>query len=162
MVPEWWGHTRLHLGWAYLFACIAYQVARGRMLASGSSGGRLRRTTAAFSRAYDLNEVISMHITHTSIVLCGVVCALLFFYVKKEQTSTQRFIHAAAFAFFLALVATLLHCFYIISKIGATPPWALYCGAIATAVFMFLYWLINIRQVARSGWRWLNRQHPIP
>ncbi len=52
-------------------------------------------------------------------------------------------------ALVLALSAWLLHHFYPISKIGATPPWALYCAALCSALFVLLYWLIEMRGIAR-------------
>jgi heparan-alpha-glucosaminide N-acetyltransferase len=39
---------------------------------------------------------------------------------------------------------------YQISKIWATPTWALYSAGICTLIFIFLYWLIDLKKV--SGW----------
>ncbi|HEY8024108.1 MAG TPA: DUF5009 domain-containing protein [Burkholderiaceae bacterium] len=143
MTPAWWGILGC-IGWAYLLACFAYQLARGSALALAA----LILVCALYfslGHAFDFNEVVSMHITHTSLVLCGVVCALIFFDNANESTHAPRFKAAAVFAVALTIVAAVFHRYFIISKIGATPPWALYCGAIATIVFMLLYWLINIR-----------------
>jgi len=146
MVPEWWGILGC-IGWAYLLTCVLYQLARGRvaLLVLAIAG-----CVAYFilSDRFGWNEVISMHVTHSSMVLAGLVCALLFFdegrNSDRSEGVSRRFKDAAFFAAVLALAGWGSHHAYIISKIGATPPWALYCSAIAVLIFMLLYWLINL------------------
>jgi predicted acyltransferase len=137
MQTSWWGILGC-IGWAYLVSSLIYLAGRGRLLI-------LVLAIVACVLWYVLGDrdVFSMHATHTSIVLCGAVCVLLFF------GGTPRPAAGVALTLVLALSAWLLHHFYPISKIGATPPWALYCAALCSGLFVLLYWLIEIRKVTR-------------
>ena len=145
MTPAWWGILGC-IGWAYLISSIIYLCGRGRLvvLALSVAGCVL---WFALSRAYDGNGVLAMHATHTSIVLCGALCVLLFF--SGAGDASRRMAAGIALAAVLALCAFLLHTIYPISKIGATPPWALYCAALCSGLFALLYWLIEVRRVSR-------------
>lgn len=173
MTPAWWGILGC-IGWAYLISSIIYLCGRGRLavLALAVAGCVL---WFALSLAYDGNGVLAMHATHTSIVLCGALCVLLFFGGARGAASSasgsaradttagvdrsdmadgasdasRRLGAGIALAAVLALCAFLLHQHYPISKIGATPPWALYCAALCSGLFALLYWLIEVRRVSR-------------
>jgi predicted acyltransferase len=147
MAPAWWGILGC-IGWAYLVASLVYLGGRGRLavLALATAG-----CVAWFmlSHAYGGNEVVAMHATHTSIVLSGAICVLLFFDGARGAAGARRLVAGIVLAVVLALAAWLLHHGYPISKIGATPPWALYCAALCSGLFVLLYWLIEMRQVTR-------------
>lgn len=139
MAPQWWGILGL-IGWAYLIAAIAYQAARGRVVLLCVAIALCVLAYAAAAAAAS-GMALAAHAVHAAIVLSGTVCALLFFDGER-----RRFTGAALFAAGLTLAAVLLHLRYPVSKIGATPPWALYCAAICTVLFGFLYWLIEVRK----------------
>ncbi|MBV6319513.1 DUF5009 domain-containing protein [Duganella violaceipulchra] len=147
MQTSWWGILGC-IGWAYLTSSLIYLAGRGRLLV-------LALAVVAcvlwfmVSHAMDGNEVIAMHATHASIVLCGALCVLLFFDGARGAGGTPRLAAGVVLALVLALLAWLLHHFYPISKIGATPPWALYCAALCSALFVLLYWLIEMRRFTR-------------
>lgn len=147
MQTSWWGILGC-IGWAYLVASIVYLAGRGRLVV-------LALATAAcvawfmVSGAVDGNGVIAMHATHTSIVLCGAMCVLLLFDGARGAAGSRRLLAGAVLAAVLAAAAWLLHHIYPISKIGATPPWALYCAALCSALFVLLYWLIEMRRITR-------------
>jgi heparan-alpha-glucosaminide N-acetyltransferase len=149
MTPAWWGILGC-IGWAYLMSSILYLCGRGRVavLALAVAGCVL---WFVLSHAYGGSDVLAMHATHTSIVLCGAVCVLLFFGGARGGASDarRRLTAGIALALVLALSAWLLRHVYPISKIGATPPWALYCAALCSGVFALLYWLIEVRGVSR-------------
>ena len=143
--PQWWGILGL-IGWAYLFASAAYRLSVGRVLpllclvaactayfclARGAGGDALWTAQAE-------NAV------HTSITLCGMVTALLFF--RRPLPFAPALLLAAG----LAATAFLLRPWFKISKIDATPSWALYSAAICVLLFAALYWLVDLRQ--RLGW----------
>ncbi|SEN82245.1 Predicted acyltransferase [Duganella sp. CF517] len=147
MQTSWWGILGC-IGWAYLVAAIVYLGGRGRLallalamlacvawfMASGALGG---------------NGVVAMHATHTSIVLCGAICVLLLFDGSRGGAGSPRLAAGAMLAAGLAVAAWLLHHLYPVSKIGATPPWALYCAALCSGVFVLLYWLTEMRGATR-------------
>ncbi len=55
------------------------------------------------------------------------------------------------------MVAFLLRPAYKISKIYATPSWALYSAAICVLLFAALYWLVDVRK----QWRWTGLLAPV-
>ncbi len=142
MAPHWWGILGL-IGWAYLGASVLYQLARGRVVwLTGAIA--LCIGVHALGAGYTGVQMIAQHGTHTAIVLCGVVCALLFF-----DGPGRRFGAVALFTLALALAGWLLHRWYPVSKIAATAPWALWCSALCVLAFALLYWLIEVRQARR-------------
>ncbi|HEY0063944.1 MAG TPA: hypothetical protein VGC21_17640, partial [Telluria sp.] len=147
MTTQWWGILGC-IGWAYLAACLLYQLARGRvpMLILAVAG-----CVALFAASAALNilHVSAMHGTHSSIVLAGILCTLVFFDQARPASAAKRLARALALALLLAASGTLLHQFYPVSKIGGTPPWALYCAAICTTAFALLYWLTDVAQARR-------------
>lgn len=140
MTPQWWGILGL-IGWAYLAAAVLYQLLRGDLalllgaMLAGVSIFMISTNTGTGS-------ALAGHATHSVIVLAGLVCALLFF--DGQRSASQRFLRAGALAALLALAGAGLHHWYPVSKIGATPPWALYCSALCVAFFALLYWLVEL------------------
>ena len=154
--PHWWGILGL-IGWAYLYACILYQLCRGnRWLLMGCIGlciawyataqaGLLNNSALA-----DLLQAQAGNAVHTLLVLCGIVTSLLLFDESKPAPLATRFNSAAYFTLALVAAGYLLRPFYGISKIHATPTWACYSAAICVVLFMLVYWLTDIRQ--RKDW----------
>jgi heparan-alpha-glucosaminide N-acetyltransferase len=147
MQTSWWGILGC-IGWAYLASSLIYLAGRGRLLVLALA---LVACVLWFilSHALDGNDVIAMHATHTSLVLCGALCVLLFFDGARGAGGARRLAAGMVLTLVLAAAAWLLHHIYPISKIGATPPWALYCAALCSGLFVPLYWLIEMRQVVR-------------
>jgi heparan-alpha-glucosaminide N-acetyltransferase len=156
LTPQWWGILGL-IGWAYLVTCIIYQLAGGRLqLVLTGLAGCIIMYIVAKSDAAENSPVIAWvsgqtgHIIHTAIALCGVMVSLFFFDQRKKQENRIRFILAIVFAGILFGVGYILRPYYTISKIYATPTWALYSAAVCALLFAFLYWLIDLRKI--SGW----------
>lgn len=156
MTPQWWGILGL-IGWAYLITCMLYQLASGRLqLVLTGLAICIVLYIVSKSDAPETSPVIAWisgqtgHIIHTAIVLCGVMVSLFFFDQKKKQETRIRFTLAFVFAGILFGAGYILRPYYTISKIYATPTWALYSAAVCTLLFAFLYGLIDLRKV--SGW----------
>ncbi len=153
--PHWWGILGL-IGWAYFFSCVFYQVFRGNKYL-------LLVMVAVCVFLYSFNKIpIDQHpqwmhsmgqverdSAHTSIVLCGVVLSLIFFNQAKPVAARKRFLEGFAFALLLFVAGYFLRPLFKISKVYATPTWCLYSAAICTLLFMFLYWLVDIRKFQR-------------
>lgn len=143
MTPQWWGILGL-IGWAYLAVALLYQLLRGELallLAAMLAG------VSIFMISTRTGSALAGHATHSVIVLAGLVCALLFF--NGQHPARRRFLHAGALAALLAAAGFGMHHWYPVSKIGATPPWALYCSALCVACFALLYWLVEVRGARR-------------
>jgi predicted acyltransferase len=155
MTPQWWGILGL-IGWAYLVACLWYQLVRGK-LAGICAGILLCLGLYILGKAGIVREVPVLgwivgqmgHAIHIAIVLCGITASLIFFDRKHAHTNDRRLLEVLAFALILVAAAFLARPYYKISKIFATPSWALYSAAICCVIFTFLYWLIDLKHVGR-------------
>ena len=156
MRPEWWGILGL-IGWAYLTATAVYWAFRKSIYAVAGVFVAL-----VILNAVDKADVSIMNITefiglvlypiqdgaHASITLAGVITTMLFLKNSPVQSVRDRLVAVLVFAlamtaggYFLAPLG--------ISKIGATPTWCFYSAAICCALFAFLYWLVDIKEVSR-------------
>jgi heparan-alpha-glucosaminide N-acetyltransferase len=128
MQPHWWGILGL-IGWAYLLACAVYVGARGRVpLLLAAMVLCVVWYVAAAPR---LGQ--GGHATHTAIVLAGSVAARLLFDAERP-----RVMAALGFALALAAAAAALRPGWKISKIHATPSWALYSAAACIVIAVLL------------------------
>lgn len=153
ITPRWWGILGL-IGWAYLYACIFYQLTRGNKYWLTLIIGICVAWYAA-AKMDAVKNIPLLHFipaqsgnaAHTSIVLCGMVVSLIFFDETKPLSIKARYLQALVFTALLFIAGALLRPYYFISKIYATPTWCLYSAGFMTILFAFLYWLIDIRHV---------------
>jgi len=155
MRPHWWGILGL-IGWAYLFACIFFQVLKGNiilliaMMAFCTSFYMISKQPAVQANAnFSWMRSQAGNAAHTSVVLCGIVLSQIFFSVQTTATN-MRFMRAGAFMLALFIAGYILRPWYKISKIYATPTWCLYSAGICCVIFGLLYWLIDIK--GKSKW----------
>lgn len=155
ITPKWWGILGL-IGWAYLYSCIIYQLCKGNIFiiifmiavcmgiyvaahdTSLKDIGWLQRTHAQ-----------SGHAIHASLTLSGMALSLVFFQMDRPVKESSRFLQATLFTAALFLAGYLLRPGYRISKIHATPTWALYSAGFCCVTFIFLYWLIDKKHLER-------------
>jgi predicted acyltransferase len=154
--PHWWGILGL-IGWAYLISCIIYQLVQGNLIA-------LVIALAVSIAFYAIGKMPSIksndtwnwissqggQATHASLVIAGMILSLIFFDQRINKSIARRVTEGFAFAAALFIAGFLLRPAYQISKIWATPTWALYSAGICTVIFIFLYWLIDLKKI--SGW----------
>ncbi|MBT9502716.1 MAG: DUF5009 domain-containing protein [Burkholderiaceae bacterium] len=151
ITPQWWGILGL-IGWAYLLACLGFWLVRGRLagvlvMIALCLGYYLAHHASWVTGSAALSQLFSQegHASHAAIVLCGCACALIFFDATAQRSESRRFTLALGFALALALLAALLRPEYRISKIYATPSWALYSAASCVLIFVALYAWIECR-----------------
>ncbi|MBV1776396.1 DUF5009 domain-containing protein [Burkholderiaceae bacterium DAT-1] len=141
MQTSWWGILGL-IGWAGCLSAQVYLAGRGRILPmllamagcvliyavlecpalSASPGIRALRTQ-------------SLHCAHVLLVLAGIVTTRI---ALSELPARAKRVGLFAFALLCLVAAVAVHSIYPISKIHATPSWALYCAAICIAVFALI------------------------
>jgi hypothetical protein len=88
MTTQWWGILGC-IGWAYLAASIAYQLARASQVLLAIAIALCVLVFVA-SAAFDMAHVVAMHATHTSIVLAGTLCVLIVFDLKSPDARLVR------------------------------------------------------------------------
>lgn len=155
ITPRWWGILGL-IGWAYLYSCIAYQLFKGNiwliiLLIAVCMGIFVASHTESMK---DIEWLLWTHAQsgnaiHTSLTLSGMVLSLIFFQMDKPAGESNRFISAFIFTLVLFVPGYLLRPAFKISKIHATPTWALYSAGFCCIVFIFLYWLIDKMHIER-------------
>jgi predicted acyltransferase len=149
--PQWWGILGL-IGWAYLIACILTELARGRAvrLALAIAACMAYACAARLVEAPALRWLLGQpgHAVHAAIVLCGALLSMLC--VDGRRTPKAAAACALSFALVLAAAGMLLRPAFGISKIHATPSWALYSAAWCALLFAGLHWLVEVR--GRRAW----------
>jgi len=147
MTPQWWGILGL-IGWAYLIACVLNEFARARvamlalMIVACLAYACAARSIAAPAPQWLLSQ--PGHAVHAAIVLCGALLSTLCFDPASPRTPGAAAARSVLLALVLALAGALLRS-YSISKIHATPSWALYSAAWCALLFGLLHWLIEER-----------------
>jgi heparan-alpha-glucosaminide N-acetyltransferase len=145
LTPQWWGILGL-IGWAYLYAALAWGLTRGRLLPLAV----LMLACGAYYCLAGAPAAQAGNAAHTAIVLCGTVTALIFFGGANRPAASMPFMRALLLATGLAALATLMRPWFPISKIAASPSWAFYSAAVCVVVFAAMYWLVDLKQ--QRGW----------
>lgn len=133
MQAHWWGILGL-IGWAYLLACAIFIAARGRLVPLLLALALCVLWYAAMAPRLGQGG----HASHTAIVLSGCVAARLLFDAQRPRVAA-----ALGFALVLAAAAAALRPAFPISKIHATPSWALYSAAACIVIIVALCWALQ-------------------
>lgn len=157
MKTSWWGILGL-IGWAYLTSCSIYLVFRKNLPAMIFSLFLLLLLYLADAKdmLYFLQPIkeyvwLGGQIgSHSSITLCGIIVACLFLEDSPAQTPKDRIKWIAIFAAGLFIAGYFLYPFHGINKNNATPTWCLYSSAICCCLYIFLYWLMDLK--GYSSW----------
>lgn len=152
--PQWWGILGL-IGWAYLYACIIYQlfkgVAGGIMLMIAVCIGYYILCKQPFMQQGEWSWLASQgrNAAHTAIVLSGMLLTLFYFDDDLGLKGSKLLARVMGFFSLLLITGVMLRPAYKLSKIQATPSWCLYCSAICVAIFSLLYFLIDVKHVSK-------------
>ncbi len=175
---EWWGILGL-IGWAYLTAAILWIVLGGRrewlmgaaailillhlvmqrggLFARLDSKPWLGSTMPVFRSLQSaigwLNQYVSFADALGSLAAISVAGCLLGSVLRRDSdVATHRDRLSWAFTFTLGLVIAGFVCDGLegINKIAATPTWCLWSAAMTCAVWMILYWILDV--VGLRGW----------
>lgn len=155
LVTEWWGILGL-IGWGYLVSAFTYILFRDSIIKTSAvllfflivnmlSGwgflGFLEPVSPVLGIIIEGNVPL--------IVLSGLLAGVI---IKKMPAAEYKkiiliFIGLGVLCLILGFV---LRNWFIISKIRATPSWGMICTGISFLVFIFLYWIVDIKK--KSGW----------
>lgn len=139
---SWWGILG-QIGWMYLFSAFAYILCRERWWMLGIlwlafvlvniSVTQMRSGQVLLAGNYlaDFSDALHLGNGHSIIMaLGGMICVLAGRKLRRNHLAT-----GFAAAAVLALLATLAHRWWIISKGLGTLPWCLYVSAISVALY---------------------------
>jgi heparan-alpha-glucosaminide N-acetyltransferase len=162
MTPSWWGILGL-IGWAYLLSIILYMASNKNLTILVSLFSLLlvillglRSNLVVFPSYLSWLHGQAGHFAHTLITLAGIICSLLLLKGGLMQVPILKIRGMIILGIMLGLAGYFTQPFGGISKIGATPAWALYSAAICCFVFPAVYWLVDIKGIKR----WANFLKP--
>lgn len=153
MSPQWWGILGL-IGWAYLLASAVYLLALNAtsavthvaILAGAAIAfiGLFFLLGATNSDSAILGFIIenNRNHTHAAIVLAGTLLSTLFY---NARLSALKLRSVAVFSIVSGLLALASWQVSPISKIWATPSWALFSIFFCGVIFSVTYWLVDVR-----------------
>jgi heparan-alpha-glucosaminide N-acetyltransferase len=154
LITSWWGILGL-IGWGYLVSAFTYVLCRDSILKTSLfalfflilnmlSGWKL---LGFLDPAKPLLGII-IEGNVPFIVLSGLIGGLLIKRIPNKEFKKSLLIFAGLGLFFLA-AGFFLRRWFIISKIQATPSWAMICSGISYLVFILLYWIVDVKNKIR-------------
>lgn len=149
--PSWWGILGI-IGWAYLFAAIAYLTTRGKLLV----------VLPVFVLFALINVTSHMDLLHAdlwmigdassiTLMLGGALASTLYSWLVGQDKSSRLW-----WLFALAGTACIAFGFIIrpyaggISKIYSTPAWVFICMGITWLIFELLIFLVDVKD--KKNW----------
>lgn len=150
MHTSWWGILGL-IGWGYLVAALTYFWLKDGIWAVAAvwMGFVLLNSFAGHSFTDFLNPVkpvfgVILNGNVPSIVLSGLVIGIL---LKKYRTDHKQFLTIIIPIGLGCLVTAFgLRNWFIFSKLGGTPSWAMLCNGISVLVFALLFYVLDIKK----------------
>lgn len=155
--PQWWGILGL-IGWAYLIAAVFYLLSRR------CKSVEMQLAWLALASLFllglfgliDANKSVPFwqlvanqngHNTHAVLVLAGLILSILCYHPAFADKRTRNlFCYSAV----LAVLAFTSWQIWPISKIWATPSWALFSAFFCVVLFAMVYWIVDVKQW--QGW----------
>jgi len=150
LITSWWGILGL-IGWGYLVSAFTYVLCRESIFKTSLIAVffLIMNMLSGLKMLEFLNPVkpilgIIIEGNVPFIVLSGLIAGLL---IKKIPVKEFRksFIIFMSLGLFYLLSGFVLRRWFIISKIQATPSWAMISNGISFLVFILLYWIIDIK-----------------
>ena len=150
LITSWWGILGL-IGWGYLVSSFTYVLCRDSILKTSLIAvfflimnmfsdwkmlGFLDPVKPVFGIIIDGNVPF--------IVLTGLIGGLLIKKIPVTEFKKTVMVFVSLGIIYL-ICGFILRKWFIISKIQATPSWAMICNGISFIVFIILYWIIDVR-----------------
>ena len=150
LITSWWGILGL-IGWGYLVSSFAYVICRDSILKTSLIAvfflimnmfsdwkmlGFLDPVKPVFGIIIDGNVPF--------IVLTGLIGGLLIKKIPVTEFKKTVMVFVSLGIIYL-ICGFILRKWFIISKIQATPSWAMICNGISFIVFIIMYLIIDVR-----------------
>lgn len=150
LITGWWGILGL-IGWGYLVSAFTYVLCRDSLLKTSLFAlfflimnmfsdwkllGFLDPVKPIFGIIIDGNVPF--------IVLSGLIGGLLIKKIPGKEFKKAILVFIGLGLAYL-IAGFVLRTWFIISKIQATPSWAMICNGISFLVFILLYWIVDVR-----------------
>jgi predicted acyltransferase len=151
---HWWGILGL-IGWAYLVCGLTYTFVGGNLLGLFLVWIAFHLLCVASHAGLvptELSTIVSPlgEGAMPALTMGGVVLSSIYLYYRRSNNQQAMFISTVSMASLLLILGIYTRSFWGISKINATPAWILICSAITIFMFLFVYWIADVRQ--KSSW----------
>jgi heparan-alpha-glucosaminide N-acetyltransferase len=149
LTTGWWGILGL-IGWGYFVTALVYLVAKENLLKTGVFwllflALNIFSQLGMLSFLNFLRPVFGVLIGGNTplLVISGLVFSLILRKAGSEQWKKFA-IYGTLLGILMLVGGFVLHNWFIISKIKATPSWGLICTGISILVFVLLYLIIDV------------------
>lgn len=146
MQKRWWGILGL-IGWTYFLCAIIYLVVRRRLYVQLLVLLAFIILNIAGSNhwlGFFGGVVISNGALH-GFTMAGIIVSLLFNQYGSAAQLKKLLAILAGAGVILLLAGLVSRHFWIISKITSTPTWVFLCTGISVLLYIFLYWLVEMK-----------------
>ena len=156
MTTQWWGILGL-IGWAYLIAGSLFLITRQCATAAIQFVALLFAALLLLALFFtfkhvDVSAIPVLNVladhngnhTHAAIVLAGVILSQLFYLPNFVAHKLKNYLFFTGVIALLALASWQVS---PISKIWATPSWALFSVFFCSVIFAAVYWLVDVKQL---------------
>jgi heparan-alpha-glucosaminide N-acetyltransferase len=151
LITGWWGILGL-IGWGYLVSAFIYLAVRNNILNTAVAlifflALNILSKLGLLNSLNALKPILGVIIEGNVplIVLSGMFTTLIL--QKFSEDNYRKAIVTIVTISILSIIAGfILRNWFIISKIQATPSWALICNGISMMLFSLLYWIIDIKR----------------
>ncbi len=149
----WWGILGL-IGWGYFTAALCYFFLKDKLVETGLLwlvflGLNCLSELGLSTFLNPLKPVFGVILSGNVplIVISGLIIGML---LKQLKGEPARFLKIIIFIGIGSLIlAYVLHNWFIISKIKATPSWGMLCTGISILLFAALYYIIDVKKKSR-------------
>jgi len=142
MQPKWWGILGL-IGWTYLICALIYVFVRKNLKYQAIAWLLfvVLCMAGASHRLGIFDEILRGNGVFHAFTTGGVLLSLLFNRFSFKKLLPWLIVSGVLFIVF----GKLSNYFWIISKIGETPPWLFYCTGISVLAYPLIYWLVDLK-----------------
>ena len=150
LILGWWGILGL-IGWGYLVSAFTYVLCRDSILKTSLfalfflmlnmlSGLKMLEFLNLVKPIFGI--IIGGNVPF--IVLTGLIAGLLIKKIPVKEFQKSILVFVGLGVIFI-VSGFILRKWFIISKIQATPSWAMICTGISFLVFIILYWIMDVK-----------------
>lgn len=152
MTTSWWGILGL-IGWAYIISLFMYFLSAKNKYILGLIFVVLLVLLLGLKKSwpffpFDIAWLKGQtgHLTHSLLTIAGILASLLLRTDGINNKMLKKVTSILVLGILLSVLAYFIRPhFGGISKIYATPAWALYCAAICCFVFPLVFWLVDMK-----------------
>ncbi len=152
MTPSWWGILGL-IGWAYIISLVLYFLTTQNKFKLGAVFIILLILLLGLRNDWDIIpfnikwlQEQTGHIAHSLLTISGILVSLILRTDGIDIKLNKKILSIIILGILLAVTAYFVRPhFGGISKIYATPAWALYCSSICCFIFPLIFWIVDIK-----------------